>query len=253
MFITFIIGMAGSGKSFLTAALSDWLKMQKQKIATVNLDPGATNLPYTPDIDIRDYIRTEDIMETYGLGPNGALILASDLVADQIEEVGKEVEEINPDLVIVDTAGQMELFAFRASGPFITHELTKNPKAIIYLFDAPFCLNPLNYISNLFLSAAVFTRFFIPQVHVLSKCDLVLEKEKNQIVDWSVKPKKLEAAVDKKLQGTGRLFGRNLIHAIYGLGLRFPLIPVSSRTNEGLVNLNIALERILSVGEKFTY
>ncbi|RLG98275.1 GTPase, partial [Candidatus Bathyarchaeota archaeon] len=30
MFIVFIIGTAGSGKSLLTATYSEWLKMQKQ-------------------------------------------------------------------------------------------------------------------------------------------------------------------------------------------------------------------------------
>ena len=67
----------------------------------------------------------------------------------------------------------MELFAFRASGPYIATELTKEPKAIVYLFDTAFSLNPLNYVSNLFLSAAVYNRFLVPQVYLLSKSDLL--------------------------------------------------------------------------------
>jgi putative protein kinase ArgK-like GTPase of G3E family len=38
--IVFIIGTAGSGKSLFTAAFSEWLKMAKQDVAVVNLDPG---------------------------------------------------------------------------------------------------------------------------------------------------------------------------------------------------------------------
>jgi GTPase SAR1 family protein len=253
MFTIFIIGTAGSGKTLLTAAFNEWLKIGKQNVATVNLDPGALTLPYAPDIDIRDYISVDQLMEEYGLGPNGALVMAADLIAEEAERLGREIESLRPDVVIVDTPGQMELFAFRASGPYIANELTKEPKAILYLFDSVFSLNPLNYVSNMFLSAAVYNRFFVPQVHVLSKCDLLPPEEMDRIVDWSANPKKLEAAIEEKLNGTRRLLSRDMMHAIHRLGLRFLLIPVSAKTNEGLINLSAALERILAEGEKFTY
>jgi GTPase SAR1 family protein len=251
--IVFIIGTAGSGKSLLTASLNEWLKIGKQKTVTVNLDPGVLNLPYVPDIDVRSYININELMEKYGIGPNGALLLAADLIAEQAQMLGGEIQDLKSDVVLVDTPGQMELFAFRASGPYIADELTKEPKAIIYLFDAVFSFDPLNYVSNLFLSAAVYNRFFIPQLYVLSKYDLLPPEEANRIVDWSANPKALEAEIEQKLSGTRRLLSRDMMHAIYRLGLRFLLIPVSAKTNEGLINLNAALERIFGGGEKFTY
>jgi len=253
MFMAFIIGTAGSGKSLLTAAFSEWLKMQKQNVATVNLDPGVLELPYSPDVDVRDFIDVVSLMDEYKLGPNAALIMAADLIAEEIEKVAAEIEALNPDIVLVDTPGQMELFAFRASGPYIVNEITKEPKAIIYLFDCVFCMNPLNYVSNMFLSAAVYNRFLIPQIHVLSKCDLLRSEDVNRIVDWSASPKKLEEAVEEKLSGMKRILSREIMRAIYSLGMRFLLIPVSARTNEGLLNLNAALERVLAGGEKYTY
>ena len=253
MFIIFIIGTAGSGKSLLTASFNEWLKIGKQDVATVNLDPGALTLPYVPDVDVRNYIRVDQLMTKYGLGPNGALVMAADLIAEEAERLGREIESVKPDVVIVDTPGQIELFAFRASGPYIASELTKEPKAILYLFDSVFSLNPLNYVSNMFLSAAVYNRFFVPQVHVLSKCDLLPPEDTNHIVDWSANPKKLEAAIEEKLSGTRRLLSRDMMRAIYRLGLRFLLIPISAKTNEGLINLSTALERILAGGEKFTF
>ena len=84
MFIVFIIGTAGSGKSLLTASFSEWLKMSKQNVTVVNLDPGALKLPYSPDVDVRNYVNVGDLMEKYGLGPNGALIMAADLIADEL-------------------------------------------------------------------------------------------------------------------------------------------------------------------------
>lgn len=250
--LAFIIGTAGSGKSLFTAAFSEWLKMSKQDVATVNLDPGALKLPYSPDVDVRNYVDVGDIMEKYGLGPNGALIMAADLIADEIQNLTRDIEDVHADIVLVDTPGQMELFAFRASGPFIVDELTKEPKALIYLFDAVFSINPLNYVSNMFLSAAVYNRFFQPQLHVLSKTDLIPKKETQTISSWSANPRALEEAIEEKLEGTKRLFSRNMMQAITKLDLKFLLMPISSKTNEGMTNINTTLERILNEGEKYT-
>ena len=79
MYMVFIIGTAGSGKSRLTAAYSDWLKMSKQDVAIVNLDPGVSVLPYSPEVDVRDYVDVGNLMEQYNLGPNGALIMAAEM------------------------------------------------------------------------------------------------------------------------------------------------------------------------------
>jgi len=250
--VVFIIGTAGSGKSLFTASFSEWLKMSRQDVAVVNFDPGALKLPYSPDVDIRNYVDVGDLMEKYGLGPNGAMIVAADLIADEIENITKDIEAANADLVLVDTPGQMELFAFRASGPYIVNELTKEPKAVVYLFDAVFSINPVNYVSNMFLSTAVYNRFFQPQVHVLSKCDLLPKKDADKIADWSANLNLLEDAINE-LEGEKRLFTRNMVRAISKLGLRFMLIPISGKTNQGMNNFNTTLERILTGGEKYTY
>ncbi len=253
MLVLFIIGTAGSGKSKLTAAFGEWLQMARQNVSLVNLDPGALTLPYSPDVDIRNYVSVEDLMQKYTLGPNGALVMAADLIADEIERVSRDVEELRSDIVLVDSSGQMELFAFRASGPYIANELTKEPKGLVYLFDAVFSVNPQNYVSNMFLATAVHNRFVIPQIHVLSKCDLLPEEEIKRIVDWSASQTALEDSIDQKLEGTKRLLSRSMARAIQQLGLKFPLIPVSAKTNEGIINLNTAIERVLMGGEKYTY
>lgn len=250
--LAFIIGTAGSGKSHFTSAFAEWLKMSKQDVAIVNLDPGALKLPYQPDVDVRNYVDVGNIMEKYALGPNGALIMAADLIADEIDNLTRDIEEAHADIVLVDTPGQMELFAFRASGPYIVNELTKEPKALIYLFDAVFTANPFNYVSNMFLSAAVYNRFFQPQLHVLSKIDLLPKKDIQAITSWSANTMALEDALQTKLDDTKRIFSQNMMSAINKLGMKFLLMPSSSKTNEGMVNINTTLERILNYGEKYT-
>ncbi len=226
--------------------------MSKQDVASVNLDPGVLRLPYSPSVDVRSYVNVAHLMEKYGLGPNGAQVMAADLIADEIDEISKEIEDLKSDIVLVDTPGQMELFAFRISGPYIANELTEEPKATVYLFDAVFSADPLNYVSNLFLSAAVHNRFLVPQIHLLSKCDLLPRKKVRRILAWSADGEALENAIEQELEGTKRLLSRNMMHSIYELGLEFLLVPVSAKTNEGMINFNAAVERVLSRGRRYT-
>ena len=48
--------------------------MNKRSCFYVNLDPAAEDFPYEPDLDIKELICLEDVMEEMGLGPNGGLI-----------------------------------------------------------------------------------------------------------------------------------------------------------------------------------
>jgi hypothetical protein len=57
--------------------------------------------------------------------------------------------------LLVDTPGQIELFAFREGGPYFSQGISDEPKAVVYALDAPFCRNPMNFVSNLFLATAV--------------------------------------------------------------------------------------------------
>ena len=118
MKVIFVTGTAGAGKSLLTSKIKEYYAKNGTFPITLNLDPGVGSLPYSPDIDVRDYIDLNTIMEKYQLGSNGSLIMANDLIATKIDDIQKEADTINPDYLIVDTPGQIELFAYRQSGPF---------------------------------------------------------------------------------------------------------------------------------------
>lgn len=250
MYVAFMIGTAGSGKSLLTKTYADWLQGRKEYVVTVNLDPGAVILPYTPDIDVRNRIVVDDLMERYGLGPNGALVMAADLIANEIGKIREEIEALKPDYVLVDTPGQMELFAFRVSGPLIVSELTEDPKVLVYLFDAAFSSNPLNYVSNLFLATAVNLRFLLPQVYTLSKTDLLPSEKIDEILDWSEDVKTLETAIEDQLTAEKKLLSRGIVRTIARLGLIFELIPLSAKTCDGIIDLHAQLTRIYAGGEE---
>jgi GTPase SAR1 family protein len=245
-----MVGLAGSGKSLLAATYLDWLRSTEQNAISLNLDPGATNLPYGPDVDVRNYVNIYQLMDEYGLGPNGALIVASDLAADHFEEMKAEIDESRPDILVVDTPGQIELFAFRESGSLICKLLSEERQAIIYLLDAPFCKRPFNFLSNIFLAAAVHSRLAKPQVYALTKSDLISDEEIDQIISWSVEPEALQSALQREASSMLSLIGQEIAETIVQSGLIFEPIPVSAKMNQGILELNAAVTRILSGGEE---
>jgi GTPase SAR1 family protein len=246
----FIVGMAGSGKSTLTAAYIEWLRDSDRDVLSVNLDPGVTALPYNPDIDARQYVDIEKLMLDYRLGPNGALIMASDLLADHLEEILGEINEADPDLLLVDTPGQIELFAFREGGRFLARELTDEDSAVIYLMDAPFARSPLNFISNIFMAAAIYSRIGHPQVYVLSKSDLVSEQDIDQMISWATEPEAFELSFSSLDEVNISTVTRDLSRAVFATGLLSEPVPISAKERAGLVELNAAITRILTRGEE---
>ena len=89
--INFCFGTAGSGKSSLTSKLYEYYTKNGAFTAVLNLDPGVENLPYTCDVDVRDYVDYVSIMQEYDLGPNGALVMANDLIASKIDDIQNDV------------------------------------------------------------------------------------------------------------------------------------------------------------------
>ena len=250
MYIIFVVGTAGCGKSLLTATFSNWLRLKSQSVTCVNLDAAALALPYTPDVDIRESFNTEELMQKYGLGPNGAVVMSADLIATEIDSLRAEIEELNSDYVVIDTPGQMELFAFRASGPYIVKELSGDPKTLFYLFDATFCSDPISYVSNMFLAAAIYVRFQVPQLYILSKTDLVPPRVVKRNLSWSSGIGRLREALQTSASETSRLMAVDVSRLVSKLGLSFPLLPASSKENLGFTEIHATLTRLFRGGEE---
>ncbi|MFX0176959.1 MAG: ATP/GTP-binding protein [Candidatus Hodarchaeota archaeon] len=243
------MGTAGSGKSTLTGELKDYVINRDPEILaiTLNLDPGAKILPYTPDIDIRDYIVLEEIMIEYGLGPNGGMILASDLMVNYLDDIKDEIDEYNPDWIFVDTAGQLELFAFRETGPLIASSLGFGSiqRAVSFLFDSNFVLRPNGFISTLLLAASVQFRFKqISQINVLSKSDLIDEDQIDMIVDWSQDFRALEDSTNQRESGLIRELSMLISDVFIQLGSTTELIPCTIKEERGLDLLFAYLQRV---------
>jgi GTPase SAR1 family protein len=186
-------------------------------------------------------------MNEYGLGPNGAMILASDLMINYLDDVKEEIDEFNPDWVLVDTAGQLELFAFRETGPLIASSLGFGSiqRSVSFLFDSNFVLRPNGFISTLLLAASVQFRFrTIPQINVLSKVDILDEDQIEMIINWSQDFLALEDSTNERESGLIRELSMLVSEVFIQLGSTAELIPCSVREEDGLDLIFGYLQRI---------
>ena len=245
----FITGTAGSGKSLLTSRLLQWYEDRKSFPISINLDPGVVSLPYEPDVDVRDYIDINTLMEKYNLGPNGSLVMASDMIATRLNEIQDEVNNLNPDYILIDTPGQIELFAFRASGPYFVSNLQSDNKVNLFIYDGMLVSSPINFVSIALLASSVKLRLKIAQVNILTKRDLIVDKLRN-IVEWSSSTLSLESSLDNENDAEYSLLSKDLVRSMSKGGFLQNVIPVSSMTLNGMVNLSAAIARIVSQGEE---
>ncbi len=204
-------------------------------------------MPYIPDIDIRDYLVLEEVMNKYGLGPNGAMILASDLMVNHLDDLKYEIDEYNPDWILVDTAGQLELFAFRETGPLIASSLGFGSiqRAVSFLFDSNLTLRPNGFISTLLLAASVQFRFrTIPQINILSKIDLLDDDQIDMIINWSQDFQALAESTNEREKGLIRELSMSLSEVFTQMGSTAELIPCTVNEEHGLDLLFGYLQRI---------
>jgi GTPase SAR1 family protein len=246
--LVFVTGTAGAGKSLLTASLLSWYHEKAQNAITVNLDPGVVALPYEPNVDVRTMIDIQEIMSSYSLGPNGALVFTSDLIASRLPEIQDQIDESNADFVVVDTPGQVELFAFRESGPYVARGLKADSKAVLFLIDSMVASTPTSFLSLLLLSTSVQLRMQLPLLQVLSKTDI--SKNAKDIVRWSREASQFEQGLSETKSGEAYAFYGQIFRAIKSTTILTDLYPVSAYTRDGFTALVGELSRIARGGEE---
>lgn len=180
----FVTGPAGTGKSTFCGALKDWLISNDYNAAIVNLDPGAEYTPYEPDVDIRETLSLSQIMSEFNLGPNGAQIVAADLILENTDPIEDILKELDDYYVIFDTPGQIELFSFRPGSPMLVDKLSHGKAMVAFVTDAVLSSSPSGYISQKMLYGSVMSRFYKPMLFVLNKTDLISDEDLDNILKW---------------------------------------------------------------------
>ncbi len=242
----YFVGTAGSGKTHLTKAFSEWLDFKRISNITVNIDPGVDELPYNPDVDVREWFTLESIMEKYKVGPNGAQIIGADLVGTIANDIKDEIELYDAHYVLIDTPGQMELFTLRRSSEVLIDCLGRKNSVMVYLFDPVVSKTPSGFVSLVFMSSSAVFRLNLPQIPVLAKADVLSEEELNRVIEWSKDPNEL---YEDLIRESDKTFSSDLFFLLKDLGLFRPLIPVSSITGFGMDDIYDCIQEIFYGGE----
>ena len=245
----YIVGTAGSGKTTLAAAYSEWLRTLGLDSIKVNMDPGAEDLPYKPEVDIREFISLGDIMEKHGLGPNGAQIAAADMMSLHLPEIKDILGSFRTPFIIVDTPGQIELFAFRKSSTLLMSSLDASRSIIAFTLDPILCKTPSGLVSCVLLSTTVQFRMGVPTVNLLTKCDLLTEMEMENIRMWSTDQIALEGAIFEERSTAQSQVNLEVAKGLNNLGVLANIIPVSSNTRFGMEDLYNFVQQLFAGGE----
>ena len=249
MIFLYMVGTAGAGKSSLTAAFYEWCLNQEFDAITVNLDPGVVKLPYSPDVDVREWVSLNEVMKDYNLGPNGAQVVCADMVALNAKEVEERIKEFRTDYVLIDTPGQLELFVFRSTGRVIVNQLGMNHSLLAFMIDPSLATTPTNFVSQLMLSAITQFRIGIPLVNILSKIDIVDKDALSMITEWGKNPEKLYRDLMVKSPSMYYQLSEGMMAVIREMEAHTALIPTSNETLEGMEDLYTAIQNLFMGGE----
>jgi len=245
----YFVGTAGSGKSTLCNAFGEQLIRLGGNVVRINLDPGADILPYEPDIDIRDSINLYDMMKEHNLGPNGAQIACADNIAFHAGDIRRAIENMSGDYILIDTPGQIELFAYRNSSTVILEELGAPGSLFVFLTDPFLSQTPTGFIGQLLLYIGCQLRFHIPSITVLSKCDMVDEIIVETMEKWARDPEALYSAAMDETTTMGGQFHFELLRSIMDMDLYTEFFRCSSKTGMGLLDIYNTVQQNFAGGE----
>ncbi|RYO92205.1 hypothetical protein DL766_008094 [Monosporascus sp. MC13-8B] len=177
-----VMGPAGAGKSTFCAALITHLQLNRRSAFYINLDPAAETFEHAPDLDIRELISLEDVMEEMGLGPNGGLIYCLEFLMENLDFLTEALEPLTEEyLIVVDMPGQIELYTHVPILPALVRFLTRSGALDVrlcaaYLLEATFVVDRAKFFAGTLSAMSAMVMLEIPHINVLSKMDLVKDQ-----------------------------------------------------------------------------
>ena len=172
------------------------------------------------------------------------------MAVGHVDDLREEIIETERDYVLVDCPGQMELFAYRNSGPLMVSGLKGDDSAVsLYLLDSNIARTASGYLSSMLLGLSINIRFGLPQHNILSKSDILTDDEIDEIVQWGTEIHMLEDALDQSSEGLIREYSKSILDMLENIGTASATVPVSAKDMTGLDILYGELQRVFLGGD----
>lgn len=114
-----------------------------RKVSVINLDPANDNPPYNCEIDIRELISLEDVMDELQLGPNGGLVYCMEHLQQNADWLREKLRSLESDTYLLfDLPGQARL---QRDLSFSSEVPQSSSLHSIQAYDLPFMRTPLLY------------------------------------------------------------------------------------------------------------
>lgn len=172
-----VLGPPGAGKTTYCGEMSKLLKKLGRNIFIVNLDPANDLMSYTPNVDIRELIVFEEVMNHNSLGPNGALLYCMEYLEKNIDWLLEKLKYLsNNTNILIDLPGQVELYTHHKSLRNIFSHLSTRSNiqlCVVHLIDSHHCSDAGKFIAALMLSLNAMMRIGLPHINLLSKVDML--------------------------------------------------------------------------------
>ncbi|KAK2962086.1 putative GPN-loop GTPase 3 [Blattamonas nauphoetae] len=171
-----VLGPAGCGKSTYCNIMYEHLLASRRTSHVINLDPGAEEFKYPATVNVRDYIKVEDVMESMKLGPNGSLVYCLEYLLQDVSWLLDQISDFDDDYLIIDLPGQIELYThmdlIRQFTELLQTRLNYHV-CCLYLIDSHFIVDSSHFISGSLSALSAMVRLETPHINILTKCDLL--------------------------------------------------------------------------------
>ncbi|KAE8348489.1 GPN-loop GTPase [Aspergillus coremiiformis] len=174
-----VMGPAGAGKTTFCNAIIQHLQHTRRSCFYVNLDPAAESFNYEPDLDIRELITLEDVMEELGLGPNGGLIYCFEFLLQNLDFLSEALDPLSEEyLIIFDMPGQIELYTHIPLLPSLVQFLSRAGPLNVnlcaaYLLESTFVIDKAKFFAGTLSAMSAMLMLEMPHVNILTKMDQV--------------------------------------------------------------------------------
>ncbi|EAU38902.1 hypothetical protein ATEG_00256 [Aspergillus terreus NIH2624] len=182
-----VMGPAGAGKTTFCNALIQHLQTTRRSCFYVNLDPAAETFSYEPDLDIRELITLEDVMEELGLGPNGGLIYCFEFLLQNLDFLSEALDPLSEEyLIIFDMPGQIELYTHVPLLPSLVQFLSRAGPLNInlcaaYLLESTFVVDKPKFFAGTLSAMSAMLMLEMPHVNILTKMDQLNVQDEDSV------------------------------------------------------------------------